>query len=162
MELGFEGRLLESLLFWPWPVSDRTQLNRNIYKKCSLPTASSYCLTRLLERQEEGGSEMPCDLHTAIQVCKGITSPVASRALCAMAHPPWGSAIIRPISQMGRTSLGVIQCPTLVCTTAEEVGTLSSWLPDPAPSLPPCSSHCVLEIGPESPHVDPTITLGWG
>ena len=119
------------------------------------------CLTRLLERQE-GGSEMPCDLHIAIQACKGITSPAASRALCAMAHPPWGSAIIRPISQMGRPRLRVIQCLTLVCTTAEEVGTLRSWLPGPAPSLPPCNSHYVLETDPESPHADPTITLGWG
>lgn len=126
------------------------------------PLHHHFCLTRLLGGQEEGGSEMPCDLHIAIQVCKGITSPAASGALCAMTHPPRGSAIIRPISQMGRTSLRVIQCLTLVCTTAEEVGTLSSWLPGPAPSLPPCSSHCVLEIGPESLHPDPTITLGGG
>ena len=132
-------------------------------------------LTRLLEEQEEGRSEMPCDLHIAIQVCntsvqykcavqvcRGITSLAASWALCANTHPPRGSAIIRPISQMGRTSLRVIQCLTLLCTTAEGVGTLSSWLPGPAPSLPPCSSHCVLETGPESLHADPTIPLGGG
>lgn len=43
MELEFEGRLLETLLFWPWPVSDRTQLNR-IYIKL-LPTHSQLLLS---------------------------------------------------------------------------------------------------------------------